>query len=245
MQAIRTLALALGFWGVSGSSPANADNWLFVQTNVFPSGCESLVACIDSTTDERRNLMEMSATETMVFLSIIDELSEVQDVPPIPDAKAPPDFPLSEIVPRLQVIEVQGKVDALRGLPGVYFDANRVSGEGLSDEFTAYFTDMLNTAGIPILTEEQARAMPGAARMSVSLSMTRDNAGCILPFRASLSIKEEVVLVRDPTIKLETTTWSVNVAENFANTNYVATAALRDAAQQFIVDYGVANEEPG
>ncbi len=36
-------------------------------------------------------------------------------------------FPLMEIVPRLQVLEVRGKEDALRGLPGIYFDAARVA----------------------------------------------------------------------------------------------------------------------
>ena len=220
---------------------ARSENWLLVQTNVFPSGCPSLVDCLASSTQEMRNLMALDAVETTAFLDVIAQLSDVKDVPVIPDAKMPADFPLMDIVPRLQVIEVQGKMDTLRGLPGVYFDASRVAGDGMSDTFIAYFTQMLTETGIPILTEEEAMNLPGAAKMSVSLSLTRDNAGCIFPFRASLSIKEQVVLVRDPSIKLETTTWSASVAENFTNTNFTSDMALRDAAQRFIDDYKNAN----
>lgn len=236
----RKIGLA-GWLYLGAGTAAQADNWLLVQTNVFPAGCDSLAACIDVSTHESRNLMALSAQDTSAFLGIVDQMADVKDVPELPEATMPADFPLSDIIPRLQIIDVQGKVDALRDLPGVYFDAGRVSGDGMSDQFTAYFTEMLTEAGIAVLTEEEALALPGAARMSVSLSMRRDNAGCILPFRASLSIKEEVVLVRDPSIKLETTTWSASVAENFANTNFTAENALRDAAQKFIDDYLQAN----
>jgi len=225
------------------ASPAQAENWLFVQANVFPAGCDSLAECVEASTTEVRNLMAMTATETSAFLTILDDLADVADVPelPTPAATPPVEVSLIDIVPRLQLIEVQGKVDALRGIPGVYFDATRVAGDGTSDIFVTYFTEMLTSAGVPILTQEEASLLPGAARMSVSLSYTRDNAGCIIPFRASLSIKEEVVLVRDPSIKLETTTWSVGVAESFTNTNFKAEDALRSAAQQFIDDYRTAN----
>ncbi len=226
---------------VASAGPARSENWLLVQTNVFPAGCPSLVDCIDASTQELRNLMALDPDETTAFLYVIARLSDVQDVPNLPGASMPAEFPLMEIVPRLQVLEVRGKEDALRGLPGIYFDAARVAGDGMPEVFAAYFTDMLNAAGIPILTEEEALLLPGAARMSVSLSLTRDNAGCIFPFRASLSLKEEVVLVRDPAIKLETTTWSASVAENFTNTNFTSDMALRDAAQRFIDDYKNAN----
>ena len=233
--------LFAGLMAIGIGDQARADNWLLVQTHVFPAGCNSLAACIDISTNEVRSLLAMTADETTAFLGIIDQMSDVQNVPKLPDAEAPANFPLIDIVPRLQVLEVRGKIGALKGLPGVYFDAARVSGDGMSETFTAYFADMLTSAGIPVFTEEEALAMPGAARMSVSLSETRDNAGCIFPFRASLSIKEEVVLVRDPSIKLETTTWSASVAEDFANTNFLPENALRNAAQRFIDDYLQAN----
>jgi len=226
---------------IASAGPGRSENWLLVQTNVFPAGCRSLVDCIDASTQELRNLMALDPEETTAFLDVIAQLSDVEDIPDLPVASMPADFPLMDIVPRLQMLEVQGKEDALRGLPGIYFDAARVAGDGLPEVFTSYFTDMLTTAGIPVLTEEGALLLPGAARMSVSLSLTRDNAGCIFPFRASLSLKEEVVLVRDPLIKLETTTWSMSVAQNFTNTNFTAEMDLRDAAQRFIDDYKNAN----
>ncbi len=239
------LVFAIGLGAILLPSQLQSENWIFIETSVFPAGCLSLSECLDSTTKEQRNLVEMDDDETTMLLDLINELSDIQNVPPIPEITEPLDFQLADIVPRLQLLEVRGQADALKGLPGVYFDASRVAGEGTGDEFVAYFTQMITNAGIPILTEEEAAAMPGAARMAVSLSLTRDNAGCIFPFRATLSITEEVVLVRDPNIKLETSTWRVSVAENFANTNFLPTMALRDAANRFIDDYNAANATEG
>lgn len=238
----RAFMLAIG---LLFAPSAKAENWVLLQANVFPEGCESIASCLENTTQDARNLMAMSQTETDAFLLILSEMADVKNVKDIPVATLSDNLPLIDIVPRLQILEVQGKVDALTGLPGVYFDASRVTGEGASEAFVETFSAMLASAGIPILTEEEAMQMPGAAKMSVSLSLTRDNAGCIIPFRASLSIKEQVVLVRDPNIKLETTTWSVSVAQNFANSNYLPTAALMDAANQFISDYKTANNIEG
>lgn len=246
MLQLRTLLLAFGFWALSVSLAAvRADTWLLVETNIVPSGCATASDCVERSIDQRRDLMAMDADETMAFLGVIGDLARLKNVPDVLDGPDVSELPLDTIIPQLQVLEVQDKVGALRGLPGVYFDASRVSGDGAGEAFTAYFTDLLTNNGIPVLTEEEALALPGAGRLSVSLSLTRDNAGCILPFRANISLKEEVVLVRDPSIKLELTTWSGSVNQNFTNTNYLAGAALRDVAKKFVADYQTANADNG
>jgi hypothetical protein len=229
------------------SSISHAENWVFVEALVFPEGCETWTACLDDTTDSRRNIMAMDDDITNSFLTALDAMAEIRNVPkpaetePMEEPTTPRVINIMDVIPQLSILEVTKRPDVLRGLPGIYFDASRVVGDGNSDRFIAEFTQMLGTAGIPIFTEEEALLLPGAAKMSVSLSIMADNGGCILPFTASLSIKEELVLVRDPTIKIESATWSGRVAQNFANTNYGGYDALRDAAQKFIDDYLAAN----
>ena len=120
---------------------------------------------------------------------MIGDLARLKDVRDVLDGPDVSELPSETIIPQLQVLEVQDKVGALRGLPGVYFDASRVSGDSAGEAFTACFTDLLTNNVMPVLTEEEALAIPGAGRLSVSLSLTRDNAGCILPFRANISLK--------------------------------------------------------
>jgi hypothetical protein len=212
-----------------------------VEATVFPNGCKRLTECISMQTDHRRNLMALDQTTTGVFLETLDTLADVSDVPSIENGPLPDDFKLVDVVPLLTELSIATKPEVLRGIPGIYFDASRVSGDGASDHFIADFSAQLTAAGLPVLSEEEARALPGAARMSVSLSQSRENAGCIFPFRASLTLKEEVVLVRDPTMKFETTSWSYSVGQDFTAVNYLGVDALSDAAQRFIDDYMTAN----
>lgn len=219
----------------------NAENWILVEAMVFPEGCANLTDCVAAQTHEQRTLMAMDSETTSAFLDTLDALADVRGVPEPEKGPLPADFDLVEIVPNLRVLEIASKPDVLRGIPGIYFDATRVAGEGASDRFIAEFAAKLTTAGVRILTEDEALALPGAAKMSVSLSESRENAGCVFPFRASLTLKEEVVLVRDPKIKFETTSWTYSVGQNFTAVNYLGYDALTDAAQRFIDDYTTAN----
>ena len=223
---------------------AHADNWIFVEALVFPTGCETWSTCVESATANHRNFLTLDDSLTESFLVTLDAIADIRNVPPPPELEPEANaINITDVIPILSVYEVTKGADVLRGLPGVYFDASKVTGEGYAERFVLEFTEMLNAAGIPVLTEEEALLLPGAGKMSVSLSVTTDNGGCILPFSASLSLKEELVLVRDPTIKLIAGTWSGSVAQNFANTNYGGYNALQDAAQKFIDDYLAANPE--
>ena len=229
------------------ASTGRAENWVFVDAMVFSAGCSSWDSCVDTATETRRNIMTMDDVTTASFLHVLDSMAEFRNIPMpdaagnVPDITEPSEINLMDIVPALTVLEVTKSTDVLRGLPGVYFDASRVTGDGASDRFVREFSAQLIAAGIPVLTEEDALLLPGAAKLSVSLSQSRENAGCVFPFRASLTLKEEVVLVREPTIKFETTSWTYGIGQNFTAVNYLGYDALTDAAQRFIDDYRAAN----
>ena len=107
--------------------------------------------------------------------------------------------------------------------------------------FVLHVQDMLKELGIKELTKEEIAKVPGSATLNVRFSAQKESAGCITPFSVSFSVTEEVVMVRNPSVKLKTSIWSASSKENLANRNYKPFNALEDAVAKFVTDYRGAN----
>ena len=91
------------------------------------------------------------------------------------------------------------------------------------------------------LTKEEMEMTPGRPTLTVNFSPRRESEGCIIPYSVSMAIKEEVVMVRDTTIKLSGNAWAGSVRENLANRNFTPTSALNEVLQKLEKDFTAAN----
>ena len=117
---------------------------------------------------------------------------------------------------------------SLRGLKGVEVlvegpkdDAKRA---GLTKSQLQTDVELrLRQLGIPVLTQEQSLAAPGAPYLYVNVnSYQRDPDVPVLDFAIRVELNQKVVLVRDSTIRVTAATWSGSVlsyagTEVFAN----------------------------
>ncbi|MEE9389074.1 MAG: hypothetical protein V3U96_10735 [Paracoccaceae bacterium] len=138
-------------------------------------------------------------------------------------------------------LKISGPSEALRGLKGVFLDLKRMPNTHESSLFVSQVTETFQKLNIPILTKEQAAALPGNPRLSIQFSDNKDVAGCIVPFRATMKLTEEMVTVRDPSIKLDMSVWSASIGQNLGNTNFTGSMALESALSRFVEDFQEAN----
>ncbi|GHA59875.1 hypothetical protein GCM10008927_26850 [Amylibacter ulvae] len=188
----------------------------------------------------------------------LDRVSLARRQPPIhPDTPivCPANFNQIEqpTTPQLQVytdspdyekMEISDKLAPLKNLPGVYFKLDGVRGptdDGgkFGQQLQGYVTDAMTKAGIPILTKEELENTPGKPQFSASFSGTQSN-GCT--WRVSAMLKQTVLLSRDLSVKLASTTWASFGGFDAAQPEQDEFDALTMLIDKFITDYKKVNE---
>jgi hypothetical protein len=159
-----------------------------------------------------------------------------------PSAEAPRNCPVPATLPA--TTELGDAIDTLRGLTGVHVFTDYLTEPAslkgqLRPQIRKLAEDWLRAAGIRILTRQEVDREPGKPRVELYLTPGNSETGC--PFRVSVSLRQEIVLVGDPSVHLLTGTWSDGgIADNgLAQGSEVETLGFY--IQRFIDDWRTAN----
>ena len=229
---ILTLFAVLGL-----SWPVAAEDWVMVETRELPSSCADPMNCDDPSRLLFRNFLSLRNSEKSTFSQLLNSMSTIRGVPD--DVTLP--ACRKTVEKAAHPPPVATKPELLAGHPGVYFDSTRIDGMDIAAGFSGEVRERLAAAGVTFLTEEEWQATPGRPALSLNFSARKESAGCIIPFSVSLSIKEEVLLVRNTGLKTTTSIWAGSVRQNLTSTNYQPANALDDLVVKFLADWGKAN----
>ena len=232
-------AICAALWlAAQAAAPAGAQSWLMIEARAIPSSCSDPIACIPQSRTLIRNLISLGRTDAAALLRNLNALSTIRG---IPDTAA--GISNATLVPLLAAQPMAEDLAPLVGLPGIHFDAGKLDEDPLTAGFAEHVRSQLAQAGIRLLTADELEEVPGRPTLSLRFAKRTESAGCIIPFSVSLSIREEVVMVRDPARKIGTTIWSSLVRENLANDNYTPGHALDEAIKRLIGDFRTANPD--
>lgn len=234
-RAFRNILTLLAVMGLSW--PAAAEDWVMVETRELPSSCTDPMNCDDPSRLLLRNFLSLRNSEKSTFSQLLNSMSTIRGVPD--DVTLPACRQMVEKAAHPPPVAT--KPELLAGHPGVYFDSTRIDGIEVSAAFSGALRERLGAAGVKFLTEEEWQDTPGRPTLSLSYSVRKESAGCIIPFSISLQIKEEVLLVRDVSLKTNAPIWSGLVRQNLTNTHYMPENALDEIIVKFLKDWGKAN----
>ncbi len=135
-------------------------------------------------------------------------------------------------------------VGSLRGLPGVLLFTGYLSEPPalkgrLQKQVLDAGTERLKLAGIRLLTEQEVENTPGKPRLELYLTNGDPAKGC--DFRVFLSLRQEVVLARDPSLHMITGTWGDGGLSRAGQDRGAELATFVYYIDRFIDDYRKAN----
>lgn len=224
---------------LTGMPPAWAQNRILLEIRDLPGQCRQANYCIDRSTLAMRNLLSLAPSERNSLLQTINQISTVRGLPE--DVGDRPTLAPENMTPALHPLPLADPAAPLIGHPGVYFDPSSLDSEEATSTFSAMIVSQLTAAGVRLLTREQMEATPGRPTLSVHFSPRRESAGCIIPYAFSMKITEEMVMVRNPALKLTGSIWSRTARQNLANLNYTPANALNEVISALITDWQAAN----
>ena len=145
-----------------------------------------------------------------------------------------------------RTIELAEPQDTLRGLKGMMVFVEEIDAEvenhGLTRNLLKTEVESrLRQAAIPVLTVEEAFNAPG--KPYLYLNLTAHNTGIDLySYSIRIEFSQDVLLIREPTIRTSATTWSANVVGIVGARNLPAvTEDVDDLTDKFIHAYHAAN----
>lgn len=147
-----------------------------------------------------------------------------------------------------EAMSLSEKLDALRGLQGVYFDVHSLKAPiGYTGDFGGFLQAEIErrfrNAGIRVLTEEERMQTPGRPKLNVYFSNTDPVTGCHYSVFASLS--QTVLLTRNVLTKLEVGTWAASDGPSSDFPNATESDAILRVIDKFISDFKRANPTAG
>jgi len=216
---------------------ARADSLLLVDVHQMPLDCLTPKECIEQAEPLMTNILSLSRDETSALTRVLNSSAVVRGLHP----SATSGLCRAKIPKELHELPKSDRPAALVNHPGVYFDSARLDGTDATADFAGKVRDTLKRIGLKIWPKEGGEATPGRPTLSVSYSARKESEGCIIPFSVAISIKEEVVLVRDLTLKTSATVWAASARQNLANLNYTHQSALNELLEKFVKDYQKAN----
>ena len=215
---------------------AASEEWLLVETRHVPNDCAHPLICLPKSEVAGRHLINMSQKGRRSFFEFLNTVSSVAGIPDSaitglhpPDATA------------LHDLEISPKLRPLINHPGVYFDSTALDDGEFTSDFSTAVRGRLEALGLRLLTKEEWQQTPGRPTLSIRFTARLESAGCIVPFAVYMTLKEEVVLVRDPTQKITATIWSGSRRQNLASVNYGPNNAIREVLERFETDWRKAN----
>ena len=221
--------------GIFTAFPAQAQNWLQIEARDIPAACTRPASCTDRSELALRSILNISQTERNVLLQTINRMATVRGLPD--------DFQRQSVIVPESMIEIIHPMPAAAPLsllanhPGVFFDSVALDKNEETAGFGPYIREHLSAAGVRFLTEEELERTPGRPRLTVRLTPRSESEGCIIPFSVSMSISEEAVMVRNPSLKVSANAWSKVAKENLANKNYTPMSSLSQVVEQFVTDW--------
>lgn len=215
---------------------AVAEDWLLVETRKVPDSCAHPLICLPKSELASRHLLKLTRKNQNSFFGFLKSVASVSGIPDAAVAGLHPPEPQA-----LHKLDLAPKLRPLVDHPGVYFDTVKLDEGEVTAEFSEYIKRKLGALGLKFLTEEEWEATPGKPTLSIRYAARLESAGCIVPFSVSMTLKEEVVLVRDPSQKISATIWSYSRRQNLANTNYGPTNSLWEIVAKFEKDWREAN----
>jgi hypothetical protein len=117
--------------------------------------------------------------------------------------------------------------------------------EGLyADQIRKNIDDMLRTAGINVLTREEAMRTPGIPCLYVNVDTMKGPDG-VYAYSTTIELLQGVYLIRNPDIRTYAETWSTGVKGIAAEPNLKQTIQddLRDILDMFINNYFSVNQK--
>ena len=144
-------------------------------------------------------------------------------------------------------LPLTAKSEALRNLPGVYFNLRNLKapatydgpfGEVLQREVTK----KLRHAGIRVLSKAEHQLVPGQPQLNIYFSNTNPTTGCRFSIYASLT--QTVLLSRNHIVKFKAGTWGTSGGFTLDAPHRREFDAILHVVDIFIRDYWKANSTP-
>lgn len=240
MIRIWKLSVILAAFLCSLPSMGGASDWIMVETRKVPKTCAHPLICIPQSNLVSRHLLNVSKQSRD---RLYDYLKSAASISGIPNSAIEGLYPPNPQV--LHKLEIAPKLLPLVDHPGVYFDSTKLDATEGSEHFSAELRKRLKALGVTLLTKEDWENTPGRPTLSLRYTARLESAGCIVPFSVSMTLKEDVVLVRDPNQKITATVWSYSRRQNLANTNYSPTNSLLEVLEKFESDWREAHNPKG
>lgn len=217
---------------------ANPVDWVMIETRLVPQTCSKPLECMPKSSLVLRNMAFLEPTETRELTLFLNRIATIRGISDVMIDSL--NYSQAPLVERFHKVALSEKSAFLRHHPGVYFESTKLDETPETEAFSDYVRTNLLAAGVPLLSKEEHDKTPGRPKLTIRYSKHRESAGCIIPFSLTLSITEEVVLVRSPGLKTTTTIWSGTVRENLANRNYSLTSGIRELVDKFLEDWRAA-----
>ena len=214
-----------------------SDALLLVDVHEMPIDCPTPADCINAASPLMTNILSLSNDESSVLQRILNSSAIVRGLPRdiTSGLCAPPPQEDFHDLPKAE------RLAPLIKHPGVFFDSAKLDGNEATANFSKEVREVLERIGLKQLSKEELEETPGRPTLSVSFSPRRESEGCIIPFSVAISIREEVVMVRDTSIKLAGSAWAGSVKEDLANRNFTPYSALNKVLQKLEKDFAAAN----
>lgn len=233
-----------------GAVPPNRI-WLTWESRyVDPQLCAEKSYCETVGHYQTRLVETPSETQARQMMGALDQLATRRGYP----AEHPDSPQMCRNVEAARVLgfdpeswEISDKLEALRGLEGVYFDVTGLRappgydgpfGPRMQADMEARFA----AVGLRVLTEEERDVTPGKPHLNIFFSHTNPDTGCW--FSVFSSLTQTALLTRNHTVKFKAGTWGFSGGYDPDNSDRSEYDAILIVVDKFLADYVEANSRP-
>ena len=152
--------------------------------------------------------------------------------------------PQPAALPDATKLDLAQGIDTLRGVTAVHVDLRGVRGPqsfrgSFGETAQAFLEETFTKYGIAILTKEEAVATQG--NLTLNMRYSAEVFGC-RPWSVSLSMSQRVLLARDPSLMLQTSTWSSSARQNEEDADFDEEQAMQQVILAFAQAWAEAND---
>ncbi|PYE85991.1 hypothetical protein [Pseudoroseicyclus aestuarii] len=234
----RVLALAAGLLPAAPQAQEVNNLWLMWERSGLssPSCADPATGACDGDSQFRSHfLMQVPGDEALDLFRFLSPRAQRYGTADLVHSALPICMDRLNEAPDEGDPEMATAIETLEGLGGVHADFRGVRGPaGYPSDFGGdaqrAVERILSEAGVPLVSEEELAAIPG--RPELSLRFSPEVVGCRL-WSVSLSLRQTVVLDRDRSKALTTTTWSSSAGQSEDDVDFGAGDAMRQVIEAF------------
>ena len=209
--------------------PAAAEETLLIDLYQLPDNCTTNSSCLNDGAPIMTSILQMRRDQALQFTEAIESNSLLSGV----SQGAADVMCRRNLRPNSLTLDAASDREILADHPGVYFDSAKVDTIEEVNGFSDQVREVLKRVGLKMLSKEEWDRTPGRPTLTLTYSPGRENAGCIIPFYVSLTLKEEVLLARDLSLKVSTPVWSKTVRQNLTSRYFSPQSAISDLLDTF------------